>query len=37
LSWFGTNEARLPDYASRMKAAYGNEQAREIMVDGTPM
>ena len=36
LSWFGTNEARLPDYTSRMKAAYGNEQAREIMIDGTP-
>ena len=32
LSWFGTNEARLPDYTSRMKAAYGDEQAREIMV-----
>jgi fatty-acyl-CoA synthase len=36
MSWFGTTEERLPDYAARMKAAYGDQQAREIMVDGTP-
>ena len=36
LGWFGTNEARLPDYTAKMNAAYGNEKAREIMIDGTP-
>jgi fatty-acyl-CoA synthase len=36
LSWFGTTVERLPEYAARMKAAYGNQQAREIMIDGTP-
>ncbi len=36
LSWFGTTEARLPEYAARMRAAYGDEQARHIMIEGTP-
>jgi fatty-acyl-CoA synthase len=27
---------RLPDYTARMKAAYGDQKAREIMIDGTP-
>ena len=36
MSWFGTTEERLPDYTARMKAAYGDRQAREIMIDGTP-
>lgn len=36
LKWFGTSEARLPDYAAAMKAAYGPERARQIMVDGAP-
>lgn len=36
MNWFGTNEARLPDYVEKMKAAYGEEKAREIMIDGTP-
>jgi len=36
MSWFGTTEARLPDYTARMKAAYGDQKAREIMIDGTP-
>ena len=36
MSWFGTTEERLPDYTARMKAAYGDEEAREIMIDGTP-
>ena len=36
MSWFGTTEARLPDYTARMKAAYGDRKAREIMIDGTP-
>lgn len=36
LSWFGTTEDRLPDYSARMRAAYGDERARAIMIDGTP-
>jgi len=36
MSWFGTTEERLPDYTARMRAAYGDETAREIMIDGTP-
>ena len=36
LSWFGTTADRLPDYTARMKAAYGEEKARKIMIDGTP-
>ncbi len=36
LGWFGTNPARLPDYVSKMRAAYGEEKANEIMIDGTP-
>lgn len=36
LSWFGTTAEKLPDYASKMNAAYGQARAREIMIDGTP-
>jgi phenylpropionate dioxygenase-like ring-hydroxylating dioxygenase large terminal subunit len=36
LGWFGTTEEKLPEYAARMKAAYGEEKARKIMIDGTP-
>ncbi len=36
MSWFGTSEERLPDYTARMKTAYGDTAAREIMIDGTP-
>ncbi len=36
LSWFGTTAERLPDYVASMKTAYGEEKAREIMIDGTP-
>ncbi|HWW47475.1 MAG TPA: aromatic ring-hydroxylating dioxygenase subunit alpha [Xanthobacteraceae bacterium] len=36
LNWFGTSEARLPDYVAKMNAAYGEEKARKIMIDGTP-
>jgi phenylpropionate dioxygenase-like ring-hydroxylating dioxygenase large terminal subunit len=36
LGWFGTSPDRLPDYVSRMEAAYGEDKAREIMIDGTP-
>lgn len=36
LYWFGTSEERLPDYVARMNAAYGEDKAREVMIDGTP-
>ncbi|MFX4994030.1 aromatic ring-hydroxylating dioxygenase subunit alpha, partial [Acinetobacter baumannii] len=36
LGWFGTNPERLPDYVAAMKAAYGEEKAQEIMIEGTP-
>ncbi|PWR21999.1 aromatic ring-hydroxylating oxygenase subunit alpha [Zavarzinia compransoris] len=36
LSWFGTTPARLPDYVARMNEAYGEDKAREIMIDGVP-
>lgn len=36
LSWFGTTEDKLPEYAARMREAYGPEKARKIMIDGTP-
>ncbi|MCY4428578.1 MAG: aromatic ring-hydroxylating dioxygenase subunit alpha [Halieaceae bacterium] len=36
MGWFGTNEQRLPDYAAKMRAAYGNDRANQIMIDGTP-
>ncbi|MGQ0699339.1 MAG: aromatic ring-hydroxylating oxygenase subunit alpha [Panacagrimonas sp.] len=36
MGWFGTHEDRVPDYTARMKAAYGEEKARQIMIDGTP-
>lgn len=36
MNWFGTTEERLPEYVEKMKAAYGEEKAREIMIDGTP-
>jgi phenylpropionate dioxygenase-like ring-hydroxylating dioxygenase large terminal subunit len=36
LGWFGTSADRLPDYVSRMQAAYGPEKANEIMINGTP-
>jgi phenylpropionate dioxygenase-like ring-hydroxylating dioxygenase large terminal subunit len=36
LGWFGTNPERLPDYVHGMKAAYGDDLSREIMIDGTP-
>lgn len=36
LSWFGTTAERLPDYVAKMKAAYGEEKANQIMIDGTP-
>ncbi|MGE4360056.1 MAG: aromatic ring-hydroxylating dioxygenase subunit alpha [Lysobacteraceae bacterium] len=36
LSWFGTTPDKLPDYVAKMNAAYGEQKAREIMIDGTP-
>ncbi|MFS2102587.1 Rieske 2Fe-2S domain-containing protein [Variovorax sp. Varisp85] len=36
MSWFNTTADRLPEYTQRMEAAYGVEQARKIMIDGTP-
>lgn len=36
LQWFGTTAERLPDYVSAMNAAYGEERARQIMIDGSP-
>lgn len=34
LRWFGTTADRLPEYAAKMNAAYGEKRAREIMIDG---
>jgi hypothetical protein len=34
--WFGTTPDKLPDYVQRMNAAYGETEARRIMIDGTP-
>lgn len=36
LSWFNSSKERLPNYVEQMNAAYGDEKAREIMIDGTP-
>jgi phenylpropionate dioxygenase-like ring-hydroxylating dioxygenase large terminal subunit len=36
MRWFGTTADRLPDYVVKMNAAYGEEKARSIMIDGTP-
>ncbi len=36
LQWFGTSENRLPEYVKAMNAAYGEERARQIMIDGSP-
>jgi phenylpropionate dioxygenase-like ring-hydroxylating dioxygenase large terminal subunit len=36
LGWFGTTEERLPGYVRDMRKAYGEERARQILIDGTP-
>jgi phenylpropionate dioxygenase-like ring-hydroxylating dioxygenase large terminal subunit len=36
LGWFGTTAERLPNYVAQMNASYGEERARQIMIDGTP-
>lgn len=35
LGWFGTTEARLPDYVAKMRAVHG-EAAEDILIDGAP-
>jgi fatty-acyl-CoA synthase len=36
LGWFGTSPDRLPDYVAAMDQAYGAEEARDILIDGSP-
>ena len=36
LSWFGTTPDKLPAYVQAMQDAYGADEARRIMIDGTP-
>src|SRR6202035_5758927 len=36
LGWFGTTPDRVPEYVAQMDAAHGSEQAREILIDGSP-
>jgi phenylpropionate dioxygenase-like ring-hydroxylating dioxygenase large terminal subunit len=36
MAWFGTTEDKLPEYTRDMRRAHGDEQARQIMIDGTP-
>jgi phenylpropionate dioxygenase-like ring-hydroxylating dioxygenase large terminal subunit len=36
MGWFGTTAEKLPEYTAKMNAAYGEEKARKIMIDGTP-
>lgn len=36
LGWFGTVPERVPDYVAQMEAAYGEEEARTRLVDGSP-
>ncbi len=35
MRWFGTDEARVPEYAARMRAAYG-DAAEQILIEGAP-
>ncbi|MEA2347663.1 MAG: hypothetical protein QOG62_1450 [Thermoleophilaceae bacterium] len=36
LGWFGATEDKLPDYVADMNKSYGADQAREILIDGSP-
>jgi phenylpropionate dioxygenase-like ring-hydroxylating dioxygenase large terminal subunit len=36
LGWFGTTPDRVPEYIAQMEQAYGSEQAKEILIDGSP-
>jgi fatty-acyl-CoA synthase len=35
MAWFGTSEAKVPDYVAKMRALHG-EQAEEILIEGAP-
>jgi fatty-acyl-CoA synthase len=36
MAWFGSTADRLPEYVSAMEGTYGEEAARDIMIDGSP-
>ncbi len=36
MGWFNTSAERMPDYTAKMQATYGEERAKQIMIDGTP-
>ncbi|PRZ41053.1 phenylpropionate dioxygenase-like ring-hydroxylating dioxygenase large terminal subunit [Antricoccus suffuscus] len=36
MRWFGTTEERVFEYASRMREAYGDEDAERVMIEGAP-
>ena len=36
MGWAGTPEAKIPDYFTTMRAAYGAETGDEIMINGSP-
>lgn len=36
MHWFNTTAERLPQYTAEMNEAYGEEKAREVMIDGIP-
>jgi fatty-acyl-CoA synthase len=35
MGWFGTTEAKVPDYVARMRSLHGSD-AEEILIDGAP-
>jgi fatty-acyl-CoA synthase len=35
MNWFGTTEAKVPDYVAKMRALHG-EQAEQILIEGAP-
>jgi fatty-acyl-CoA synthase len=36
LGWFATDESKVPEYVTALKAAHGEEKAREVLIDGAP-
>ncbi|HWF54095.1 MAG TPA: aromatic ring-hydroxylating dioxygenase subunit alpha [Solirubrobacteraceae bacterium] len=36
MGWFGTTPDKIPGYVDAMNGTYGEAQAREIMIDGSP-